>query len=500
MRSTDDVEASPDAPPTGDEMDIELIEPTKHSDRPRPRVTANQLPALMQFGRFDILGRIAFGGMAEIFLARETTTLSASRYLAIKRILPHVADDPAFVEMFLDEARLAMQLNHPNICHIYEFGELDGSYFIAMEWIHGAALGKIIRKARPSGLPFEFSARVIAQIAEALHYAHRARDTQGEPLGIVHRDVSPQNIMVSYEGQVKLLDFGIAKAQSHTTKTQAGVVKGKFSYMSPQQCVGQAVDARADVFALGICLYEILTGEGLYRRPSEYETMRAVIEEPVPSARARKAQVPVELDAIVQKALQKDPADRFSSAAEMQGALEDWLQKAGRAMTATRIADQMHQLFEDQILRGPAVEAPSLRVSEASSSLPMTAVPETSTREASSRRWPLAIGLGVALALALGAAFHVAQQPETGVTSESLEATSSPIMHEPPALVPVAAPEPELVPAEPSRGVDLPPVVPVPAATADDTPSMRVRPRVPHEAPATRMAPVALEENPYITH
>jgi serine/threonine-protein kinase len=370
--------ASTPPPPTNDDGDLDIAvdeleraiaEEIAAPDRPPPaakteksaklpRIPANQLPAICTFGRFEILGRIAFGGMAEIFLGREATSLGANRMLAIKRILPHVADDPAFVEMFLDEARLAIQLNHPHICHIYEFGELEGSYFIAMEWIHGAALGKIIRRARAKGgLPPEFVARVIAQVAEALHYAHRAKDSNGQALGIVHRDVSPQNVMISYEGQVKLLDFGIAKAQSHTTKTQAGVVKGKFSYMSPQQCMGKHIDARADVFALGVVLYEALVGESLYHRPTEYETMRAVIEEPVPSIRDKKPKLPMELDAIVQKALQKEPNDRFRSAADMQSALEDWLARTGRSFTTAKIAQVMESLFEEQILAGPLVDS-----------------------------------------------------------------------------------------------------------------------------------------------
>src|SRR6185369_12411321 len=170
------------------------------SEPPRPNAPPRgQLPAICMFGRFEILGRIAFGGMAEIFLGRETTQVGASRLLAIKRILPHVADDPKFVEMFLDEARLAIQLSHPNICHIYEFGGLEGAYFIAMEWISGAPLGKIVRRARQSGgVPFELAARIVANVAEALHYAHTARDANGNPLQIVHRDVTPHNVMVSY--------------------------------------------------------------------------------------------------------------------------------------------------------------------------------------------------------------------------------------------------------------------------------------------------------------
>jgi serine/threonine-protein kinase len=364
--STDDSETG-DLDIAIDELEKALAEPEMdpaansavNTGKTEPtRVPPNQLPAICTFGRFEILGRIAFGGMAEIFLGRESTNIGATRMLAIKRILPHVADDPAFTEMFLDEARLAIQLNHPHICHIYEFGELEGSYFIAMEWIYGAAFGKIIRRARKAGgLPPEFVAKVVAQVAEALHYAHRAKDSNGQPLGIVHRDVSPQNIMISYEGQVKLLDFGIAKAQSHTTKTQAGVVKGKFSYMSPQQCMGKFIDARADVFALGVVLYEALTGESLYHRPTEYETMRAVIEDPVPSIRDKKPKLSIELDAIVQKALQKSPDDRFRTAADMQSALEEWLARTGKAVTTSKIADVMESLFEEQIAAGPLVDS-----------------------------------------------------------------------------------------------------------------------------------------------
>ncbi|GAB4195930.1 MAG: hypothetical protein OHK0013_02620 [Sandaracinaceae bacterium] len=473
-----------------------------------PRVSANQLPAICTFGRFEILGRIAFGGMAEIFLGRETSAVGATRMLAIKRILPHVADDPAFVEMFLDEARLAIQLNHPHICHIYEFGQLEDSYFIAMEWIHGAALGKIIRRARArGGLPPEIVARIIAQVAEALHYAHRARDANGQPLGIVHRDVSPQNIMISYEGQVKLLDFGIAKAQSHTTKTQAGVVKGKFSYMSPQQCMGKPIDARADVFALGVVLYEALVGESLYHRPTEYETMRAVIEEPVPSIRDKKPKLPIELDAIVQKALQKDPQDRFKTAAEMQAALEEWLAGTGRVVTTAKIGELMEKLFEEQIAAGPLVdstpfgssfqrrkgaegttdpgasnpsgksatsrsgvvpvpgELPS-QSSAAAAALPAPApvVEAAPVRQSAASRWmPAAIGL-VALLLAggIGAFVLTRDEPPPPATSAA-----------PTPATPAAPATPDPPPAPPS--VPEPVVAPEPPAPAASSTEGRVR-------------------------
>jgi serine/threonine-protein kinase len=343
-----------------EDVDIDLDAPVVPSSEP-PIAKApprGQLPAICMFGRFEILGRIAFGGMAEIFLGRETTQVGASRLLAIKRILPHVADDPKFVEMFLDEARLAIQLSHPNICHIYEFGGLEGAYFIAMEWIAGVPLGKIVRRARSmKGVPVEVGVRIIANVAEALHYAHTARDSNGTPLNIVHRDCTPHNIMVSYDGRVKLLDFGIAKAESASTKTEAGVVKGKFAYMSPQQCLGKNIDGRADVFALGICMWEALTGKTLYQRDTDYETMKSVIEDKAPTMRSVRPDIPEALDAIVAKALEKSAELRYQSAAKFQQALEDWLASTGRAVTTSRIAELMDKLFDEEIKRGPLVDS-----------------------------------------------------------------------------------------------------------------------------------------------
>jgi len=251
-----------------------------------------------------------------------------------------------------------MRLNHPSIVHLYEFGEEQGSWFLAMEWIDGVALGKLIRKARDAGgIPAPLAVKICAQVADALHYAHNLKDEVGEPLGIVHRDVSPQNVMVSFEGSVKLLDFGIAKASFQHTKTQDGQVKGKFAYMSPQQCLGEPMDGRADVFALGVVLYESLTGRPLYHRKTQYETMRAVIEEPVPSVRKYRPDLPESLDAIVQKALQKRQEDRFESAAAMQYALEHWLATQHEVVSAPRLAEYLQGVFGEEIQRGPAVDS-----------------------------------------------------------------------------------------------------------------------------------------------
>ena len=323
-----------------------------------PSIVRN-LPAICSFSRYELLGRLAVGGMAEIYLARETESIKGAghRTLVIKRVLPHVADDPAFVEMFFNEARLAMRLRHPSIVHIYEFGKEAGSYFLAMEWVDGVALGKIIRAARKSGdgVPAPIAVKIASTIAEALDYAHRARGDDGQPLGIVHRDVSPQNIMLSYDGAVKLLDFGIAK--SDETSTQDGQVKGKFAYMSPQQCMGDAVDGRADVFALGVCLYETLTGRPLYHRKTQYETMRAVIEDPLPSIRDWRPELSASLDAVVQRALAKDPDERYQTAGEMQIALERWLIEQGEVVHQARVSSYLEGLFGDPVGRGPMVDS-----------------------------------------------------------------------------------------------------------------------------------------------
>ena len=296
-------------------------------------------PALSQFGRYELLGRIAAGGMAEVFLAREIGAHGTRRHVAIKRILPHIADDMRFVEMFRDEARLAMQLSHPNICHIYEFGELDGHHYLAMEWIHGVSLGRLVRKAREvQGIPIRIAVKVAARIAEALHWAHNATDGDGEPLGLVHRDVTPHNIMIGFDGAVKLLDFGIAKANTQASHTRVGTVKGKFSYMSPEQCAGLHLDGRSDLFSLAVCTFEALTGKALYVRDNELLTMSAIVHEPTPSIRQLRPDVPEELDAILRKALEKDPARRFSDAGEMLVALERFLALQGEVVSSTTIA------------------------------------------------------------------------------------------------------------------------------------------------------------------
>lgn len=322
--------------------------------------SALSLPAIARFGRFEILGRLALGGMAEIFLGREQGPGRVARSVVIKRILPHAANDPRFVEMFMHEAELAMGLNHPNLCAIYEFGEQEGEYFIAMEWVRGASitqLHKQLFERGESGLPPRVAARIAAEVADALHYAHEAVDAQGRPLKLVHRDVTPDNIMVSFDGKVKLLDFGVAKAETQRVRTEAGMLKGKFAYMSPEQYQGLPLDGRADVFSLGACLYEAVTGLSLFHRSSEYETMGAIVsDEPAPRARTYKPEVPPALDAVIAKALEKDRDHRFASAAEFHDALERFLLAEGAVVRARELGAYVSELCAEAARSGPNLD------------------------------------------------------------------------------------------------------------------------------------------------
>ncbi len=318
------------------------------------------LPAVAQFGRFEILGRLAIGGMAEIFLAREQGPGRGTRGVVLKRILPHVATDPRFVEMFLHEAELAMNLTHPNLCAIHEFGEREGEYFIAMEWVRGVSITqmhKALFERGDQGIPAPLVARMAAEIASALDYAHRATDARGKPLKLVHRDVTPDNIMISFDGTVKLLDFGVAKATSQRQKTEAGLLKGKFAYMAPEQYAGAELDGRADVFSLGACMYEAITGMALFHRASEYETMGAIVAKaPAPRVSRLKPDVPRALDAIVAKALAKNREQRFESAGAMQEALERCLVDIGMVVRGRDVSRFAAELCHEERDQGPALE------------------------------------------------------------------------------------------------------------------------------------------------
>ena len=278
----------------------------------------------VSFGKYLLMGLIARGGMAEVYRARSR---NSNRLFAIKCMRPQLAKESRFVDMFLREGRLAVRLEHESIVRTYELGRNDGRYFIAMEYIGGKDLTQILRRCQEAQarIPVPHACFITAKMAEGLHYAHTLADTDGRPLAIVNRDVSPSNVRIGYDGEVKLLDFGIAQAMEKFT-SEIGILKGKFSYMSPEQIRGMPVDARTDVFSTGIILHEMLTTEKLFRGDTEFQLMERVRNaEVVPPSKFNR-RVPEELDRVVLKALARDVADRYQSAAELAADLHAFLQ------------------------------------------------------------------------------------------------------------------------------------------------------------------------------
>jgi serine/threonine-protein kinase len=330
----------------------------------RARVAPHlRLAKVGTIGRFDILGRLAVGGMAEIFLARETGPRSSQRELVVKRVLPQAAGNATHVESFVHEATLCMRLRHPSICAIYEFGQEDESFFLAMEYVDGVSLRDLADRAQTKGgLPVALAVKIIADVAGALHHAHRALGDDGEPLGIVHRDVTPENIMVSFDGTVKLIDFGVAKARTQVLQTQKGELKGKFAYMSPEQYQGGSLDGRADVFSLGVCLYEALLGGTLFARDSEFETVAAILFGESPgSVRATRADVPEAIDAIARRAIEKDREARFETAEAMQVELLRYLAAVDGLVRDTDVAELVVALFPERAAEGPKLDRSPMR-------------------------------------------------------------------------------------------------------------------------------------------
>ncbi|MCB9638985.1 MAG: serine/threonine protein kinase [Myxococcales bacterium] len=306
------------------------------------------------FGKYFLMDRVAVGGMAEVFKGKMFGVKSFERIVALKRILPNIAEDQEFITMFIDEAKIAVQLSHPNIAQIFELGEVEGTYFIAMEYVQGRDLRTIFDRARRQKAPPispQMAAYVMAKACEGLDYAHRKRDKTDQPLNIVHRDVSPQNVLVSYDGDVKIIDFGVAKAQSKSTRTQAGILKGKFGYMSPEQVQGLPLDQRSDVFSIGIVLHEILTGQRLFVGESDFHTLEKIRKaEAVPPSRLNP-QVPQQLDAIVMKALARDLHIRYQYASEMQEDLQRFLYMMNPVYSRRDLNTYMHHAFDADISR-----------------------------------------------------------------------------------------------------------------------------------------------------
>jgi serine/threonine protein kinase len=309
--------------------------------------------ARRRLGKYVLLGRIGHGGMGKIYLANAPGPAGIDKLLVVKRLHSHLTGDPTLVSNFLDEARLSMALNHPNIVHTYDVDEADGRYFMVMEYIDGQNLGIVLRTAKRSGNYPSSDAwcGLFVSVLDGLHAAHTAKNARGRPLEIIHRDVSPQNILVTYEGVPKLVDFGIAKAALRVHETDAGVLKGKYAYMSPEQVRGEPLDARSDVFAAGIVLWEMLAGRRLYKAESIVRSVERILEEaPISPARVNP-ECDAELAKVCLKALQKNKEQRFATALEFKNALEDTLRSGGHRFRSSDTRDLMHRLFSDVMAR-----------------------------------------------------------------------------------------------------------------------------------------------------
>jgi serine/threonine protein kinase len=303
------------------------------------------------FGKYYLLERINVGGMAEVFKAKAFGVEGFERFLAVKRILPNIAEDEEFIAMFIDEAKIAVQLQHANIAQIFDLGKVEESYFIALEYVRGRDLRGMFDRLRQSKevMPLAQACFIIMQVCEGLDYAHNKRDPQGRELHLVHRDISPQNVLVGFEGEVKLIDFGIAKAAGKASKTQAGILKGKFGYMSPEQVRGLPIDRRSDIFSVGIVLYELLTGERLFMGESDFSTLEKVRNVEILPPSSYNKTIPHELERIALKALAKDPEDRYQNAIDLHDDLQAFLYTKGDLYSRKDLAAWMKKNFPAEI-------------------------------------------------------------------------------------------------------------------------------------------------------
>jgi serine/threonine protein kinase len=304
-----------------------------------------------RLGKYDLIRQIAVGGMAELYLARTTGIEGFEKLVVVKRILPQYVANPSFVTMFLNEARLAATLQHPNIAQVYDIGVDEGDYFFSMEYIHGEDLGRTVTTATEQGVPMSLDASLtlVAGLCAGLHYAHEKAGPDGKPLGVVHRDVSPSNVLVSYDGAIKLVDFGIARATSQPVTTHSGL-KGKITYMSPEQCRGNvALDRRSDLFSVGTILYELTTGSPPFTGETEYGVLNQIVTADVPPPTKLVPSYPAALETIVLKALARDVDQRYATALELQTALEDFAHEQRLRVSPLVLARLMGTLFPQRL-------------------------------------------------------------------------------------------------------------------------------------------------------
>lgn len=455
--------------------------------------------------RYELLGAIASGGMATVYLARLTGMGGFQRFVAMKRLHPHLASEKEFVEMFLDEARIAARIHHPNVVPILEVGASQVGYYMVMEYIEGDTLARLLARASGTGqkLPVPVALRIAVDVLAGLHAAHELRDDQNEPLNLVHRDVSPQNVLVGQDGIARITDFGVARAAGSRGEAGVGQLKGKIAYMAPEQATGaESLDRRADVFSAGVVIWEALAQKRLFKAENEAATLSRVITEPVPLLSQVAPQVGQAVSGVVMRALERDPARRFPSCAEFADALEAAAALSDKVATPRELAGYVQEVMGSEIAQQrdnvrtwlahseppgegsadlPAGDLTSSSVSAAALSIP--GLPEASRSGLSSSlsgserrersRWPVLLG-GLLLAGLLGvAAFMLKSSARAVVVAPSHPATE-------PKQVSTPAPAAAAIGAAPA-----------PTATAALPASASPVVVVPPPSPGKRLAPVA---------
>ncbi len=314
-------------------------------NRPLPKSTLPQEGEL--YGKYELVKKIATGGMAEVFKAMSTSIGGFRKLVALKRILPHLSTDAEFVSLFIDEAKLTVTLGHSNIVQVLDFGRIENNYYIAMEFVDGRDMTQVLIKQsqKKATVPIEIACYIIAQTLRGLEYAHTSRGRDEAPLGIVHRDVSPKNIRITPDGSVKIIDFGIARAQNRATETAAGTIKGTLGYMSPEQILGDEIDHRSDIFAYGIVLFQMLTCRNPFDGPTLKERVRRLTSEPIPSIRNYNPALDSEIEGIVARCLDRDIDLRYQDLAEVQNELDAYLARLQVVSPKRRLISFLEEIF-----------------------------------------------------------------------------------------------------------------------------------------------------------
>ncbi|MBM7112190.1 protein kinase domain-containing protein [Archangium primigenium] len=455
-----------------------------------------------RLGKYELVRKLATGGMAEVFLAKAAGPMGFEKTLVLKRILPHLAEEPAFVDMFLAEAKLAARLTHSRIAQIFDFGESEGAYFLAMEYIDGPTLRTLIKRAASHGLvaPATVCARLMSDACDGLAFAHGFidPDTQ-QPLGLIHRDISPDNILLSRQGEVKVVDFGIAKATGQSARTETGALKGKLPYMAPEQVRSKPLDQRADVYALGVVLYELLTARKPFVAPTDAELMQAILhQQPVPVTQLRP-DLPEAMGEILDLALAKDREQRYPDCASFQADLEDFILSVGRPVTTQYVAQYITHTLSGTECPTPTSYSgsgrgrlslsgtptrPATASRPGTEPAPVAAPPPAATAEEPTRaepppapaaraprRWALPLVGGALLLSASAIVGWRASQPEETPVSTPLQARA-PTDLTPKASAPKApepkAPAPKVAAAKAAPQVAAPPPAVEPAPVEPD--------------------------------